>query len=78
MSSSFFSNAVNTSAAGTYKDKVSASGKTSSDIKLNAVKQLARAATYTTSGLGGKFRGEITAVEGGEAFDIAGDLDPVP
>ena len=75
MSSSFFSNAVNTTASGTFKDKVSASGKTTSDIRINAVKQLATAASYTVSGLGGKFSGELTSVTGGEAFDITGELD---
>jgi len=75
LSSSFFSNAVNTTTAGTYKDKVTASGKTSSDIKLNAVKQLATAAAYTVSGLGGQFAGEIGGITG-EKFDIA-DTIPV-
>ena len=38
LSSSFFNNAVITSAKGTYANKVTASGKTTSDIKINAVK----------------------------------------
>lgn len=46
MSPSFFSNAVKVATQGLYKDKVSASGKTSSDIALNAVHQLAAAAQY--------------------------------
>lgn len=53
LSQSFFSNAVNTVTNGTYADKVTASGKTSSDIQINSVKQLATAASYTVSGLGG-------------------------
>ena len=53
LSNSFFTNAVNTVANGTYKDKVTASGKSTSDIKINAVKQMAKAASYTVSGLGG-------------------------
>ena len=73
LSNSFFSSAVNTVAMGTYKDKVTASGKTSSDIKLNAVKQMAKAATYTVSGLGG-LGGDATSVTGGE-FDMTKELD---
>ena len=64
MSNSFFTNAVNTTTSGTFKDKISATGKTTSDIKINAVKQLASAATYTVSGLGGKFTGELSGVTG--------------
>lgn len=73
LSSSFFTNAVNTVTRGTYADKVTASGKTSSDIKLNAVKQLATAATYTVSGLGNLSGGEMGAITGGK-FDIAGTI----
>lgn len=68
MSNSFFANAVNTTTLGTYKDKVSASGKTSSDIRLNAVKQMATAASYTVSGLGGITPGEIA----GESVNLDG------
>ena len=77
LSSSFFSNAVNTTVNGTYANKITASGKTSSDIKINSVKQMATAATYTVSGLGGRF----TAAEGGipgisgESFDLSKQLD---
>ena len=46
-SSSFFNNAILTSANGTYADLVSATGKSSSTIVLNAVAQLAEAARYT-------------------------------
>lgn len=74
LSASFFNNAVNTAVNGTYKDKITASGKTSSDIKVNAVKQMAKAATYTVSGLGGKFTGEINGITGGD-FDLGGELD---
>ncbi len=45
-SPSFFSNAVNTLTSGENKDKVSASGRSSSEIQVNAVKQLASAARY--------------------------------
>ena len=46
-SASFFNNAILTSANGTYADLVSATGKSSSTIVLNAVEQLAEAARYT-------------------------------
>ena len=74
MSNSFFANAVNTATNGTFKDKVSATGKTSSDIRINAVKQLATAATYTVSGLGGAQSGDIASAVGGKAFDITSDI----
>ncbi len=54
LSSSFFNQAVKVTAAGKYADMVSASGKTSSSVQILGVKQLARAATYTVSGIGGK------------------------
>ena len=72
LSNSFFTNAVNTTTMGTFKDKISASGKTSSDIKINAVKQMATAATYTVSGLGGV--GDVSTVTGKD-FDITQELD---
>ncbi len=74
LSNSFFSNAVNTTTAGTYKDKITASGKTSSEVKINAVKQMAQAASYTVSGLGGT-GSALDAVLGTEDFDIAGKMD---
>ena len=72
LSSSFFDNAVNTSTVGTYKDKITASGKTSSDIRINAVKQMAKAAAYTVSGLGGA-GGEIPSITG-EDFSIGDQM----
>ncbi len=53
MSGSFFNSAIKMSTTGTYKDKVSASGQTSSNIQILGVKQLAQAAQYKVSGLGG-------------------------
>ena len=73
LSQSFFNSAVNTAVNGTYKDKITASGKTSSDIKINGVKQMAKAATYTVSGLAGGM-GDVSSVTGKE-FDITKDLD---
>ena len=75
LSASFFNSAVNTTVNGTWKDKSTASGKTSSDIKINAVKQMAKAATYTTSGLGGKFKGEINGIEGAKGLDLNASMD---
>lgn len=49
LSSSFFNNAVNTTTNGTYANLVTASGKTSSTVILNAVRQLATAARYSIS-----------------------------
>lgn len=72
LSQNFFTSAVNTTTAGTFKDKITASGKTSSDIKINAVKQMATAATYTVSGLGGL--GDMSSITGKE-FDVNKDLD---
>lgn len=54
LSSSFFNQAVKVTATGKYADMVSASGKTSSNVQILGVKQLAKAATYTVSGIGGK------------------------
>ena len=48
-SSSFFNNAVKTTTNGTNSALVSASGKSSSDIVLNAVRQLASSARYTST-----------------------------
>ena len=48
LSRSFFSSAVTVSSLGKYADAVSAIGKTSSDIAINSVQQLATAAKYRT------------------------------
>lgn len=72
LSQSFFTNAVNTATNGTYKDKITASGKSSSDIQIDAVKRMATAASYAVSGLAGQNMGEITGVTG-EDFDIKGN-----
>ena len=72
LSQSFFSNAVNTAVNGTYKDKITASGKTNSDIKINAVKQMASAATYTISGVNTPFTGAGSIT--GDKFDIGADI----
>lgn len=50
MSTSFFDQAVKTVAKGANKDMVSATGRASSDVRIDRVKQLATAATYKVSG----------------------------
>ena len=67
-SPSFFNNSVKVITRGEYKDKVTASGKTGSDISLDAVHQLATAAQYRT-------RSNLTTgdlgVISGEAVDLS-------
>ncbi len=48
LSSSFFNNAINVSTNGEFADLIAASGKTSSDIKILGVQELASAASYST------------------------------
>ena len=61
-SSSFFDKAVITTTNGLNKDLISASGKTSSDVIINAVNKLASAARYTvTDKLSGASDGKVTA-----------------
>ena len=75
LSSSFFTNSVITTAKGTYADKVTATGKSSSDIKINAVKQVAAAASYTVSGLGGLSGADLSGVTGGKGVDLSSYMD---
>ena len=49
MSASFFNSAVKIATMGANKDKVSATGRTESDIRLTSVKQLATSARYSTT-----------------------------
>lgn len=48
-SPSFFTKAVTTTTSGDFKDCLSATGKSTSDIRVNAVKQLATSAQYKVS-----------------------------
>lgn len=66
MSPSFFNSAVKVSTAGKYADLVSASGKTNSDVQILGVKQLAKAATYTVTGLGNTGTDKEPSITGGE------------
>ena len=65
MSSSFFSSAIKVLAKGAFADSVNASGKTGSDVQLNAVRQLAASAQYRTkSNLPTTEAGVIAASDG--------------
>ncbi len=74
MSTSFFDQAVKTVTKGKYADMVSATGKSSSNVQINRVKQLASAATYRVSGsiLDSQTSGlaTIPSVTAGSAFDL--------
>lgn len=66
LSASFFNKAVTTAANGKYADKVSATGKSSSNVRILNVTKLATRATYNVSaaamGLGGSADGKAAAV----------------
>jgi len=68
-SASFFNSASLITTAGKYADKVSATGKSTSNVQLLGVKQLATAATYSVSGVGGR-QPEMPTITGGE-LDLA-------
>ena len=81
LSNSFFNQAVKVTATGKYADLVSASGKTSSNVQILGVKQLAKAATYTVPGIGGStadnpsFTGsEVNLGEKKELSNVSGSL----
>lgn len=71
LSPSFFNNAVKVATQGLYKDKVTASGKTSSDIALNAVHQLATSAQYRV-GDSRLNSGDGTSIEASDGLDLNG------
>lgn len=71
MSPSFFSSAVKVLTKGEYADRVSATGKTSSDISLNAVHQLARAAQYRTKGSDLLSVGDVGTIAASEGIDLS-------
>jgi len=68
MSPSFFSGSVKVLAKGDFAGSVSASGKSDSDIELNAVHQLAKAAQYRTKS--SLTTGEMGSITAGEDFDL--------
>lgn len=71
MSPGFFNSAVKVITKGEFKDSVSASGKTSSDISLDAVHQLAKAAQYRTKS--NLAAGEAGTISAAEAIDLSAD-----
>lgn len=76
LSPSFFNNSVITTAKGEYADKITATGKSSSNIVINSVNQLASAATSNSSadGLAGvKIQGGKATVTSGEAMQSLKD-----
>lgn len=73
MSSSFFNQAVQTTANGANAAKVAASGRGSSDVAINGVRQLATAATYKLSGsalLGGTGSSDYASASASKGFDL--------
>ena len=68
LSPSFFSSAVKVAAQGKMGSKVTASGRTDSDVVLTSVDQLATAARYVTTGSGLKG-------DGGTKVSASGELD---
>ena len=73
-SSSFFNSAVKTSAAGEFANLVSAVGKSNSEIVLNSVTQLAKAARYTTSGTDALINNSNITVSGGKITATGGAM----
>lgn len=76
LSPSFFNNSVITTAKGEYADKITATGKSSSNIVINSVNKLASAATSNSSadGLAGvTIQGGKATVTSGEAMQSLGD-----
>lgn len=73
LSSTFFNKSVLTTTGGANKDKVSAEGKSTSEVYINAVKQLATAGRGTASGgvLGGR---SSTEVKAGDFFDLKKEM----
>ena len=77
-SASFFSQAIKTETNGKYADKVSATGKSTSSVEINRIKQLATAARYSVSGskLGAStnYDGQAYAQAAG-AFSLTGETE---
>lgn len=69
-SQSFFNSASKVTANGEFADKISATGRTSSDVKILGVQRLATSATYRVSGLGGS-----AAAEGAPSITAANAID---
>ncbi len=72
-SPSFFNNAVKVSTVGKFADMISASGKTSSNVEILGVKQIATAAKYNLKGLAGLGASDVPTISAGESVDLEGD-----
>lgn len=69
LSEAFFRNALSVSTNGVNADKITASGRPTSNVQILGVKQLATAATYKVSGIGGTTGGKIE----GTAFSLTSE-----
>ena len=72
LSSSFFNNAVNITTNGANADLISAMGKTSSQVVINSVKQLAAAARYSNNA--DKLNGSVSVDGSGKTTISGGEL----
>ena len=72
-SPSFFNSAVKVSTVGKFADMISASGKTSSNVEILGVKQIATAAKYNLKGLAGLGASDVPTISAGESVDLKGD-----
>ena len=72
-SPSFFNSAVKVSTVGKFADMISASGKTSSNVEILGVKQVATAAKYNLKGLAGLGASDVPTISAGESVDLKGD-----
>lgn len=73
MSSTFFNQAVQTVANGANASKVAASGRGTSSVAINGIKQLATAATYKLSGsklMGGTGEEKFASAAASKSFDL--------
>ena len=78
LSAGYFNKAVTTTSNGANASKVSATGKTSSDIQILGVKELASAATYRVSGAGlgnSTAFGKAATISGTVALDLDAQVD---
>lgn len=73
MSANFFSNAATLTSRGENASKVTATGKSSSDVKVLGVKQLATAASYTLSNSGVLSGAGEKATATGKEFSLSGE-----
>ena len=74
LSSSFFTKAVTTIANGANAEKVGATGKSSSEVQINGVKQLATAAKYV-SGASNLAQGQDGWITADNALNLGADME---